>query len=101
MEAAWSSDLPATTIADFTARLEYWAGRGKEDGSGYGILAANFEALAKGLDARRPIQSTKDRARALKEANPEWSLARIGKELGISRQAVHKHLKDLPNARGK
>ena len=101
VEAAWHSDLPVTSIADFAARLEYWAGRGREDGSGYGILAANFEALAKGLSDHRPIRSTKDRARALREANPEWSLARIGKELGISRQAVHKHLKDLPNTRGK
>ncbi|WP_096702902.1 HTH domain-containing protein [Magnetospirillum sp. 15-1] len=93
VEAAWRNGLPAVTIADFSARLEYWAGRGGEDGSGYGVLAADFAALATGLSTRGAGQSTKDRARALKEANPEWSLARIGKELGISRQAVHKHLK--------
>ncbi|MBI3445724.1 MAG: HTH domain-containing protein, partial [Magnetospirillum sp.] len=45
------------------------------------------------LITRGPIQSTKERARQIKTDNPDWSLARIGKELGISRQAVHKHLK--------
>lgn len=95
VEGAWRNGRPAATIADFSARLEYWAGRGGEDGNGYAILAADFEALAAGLSARAPGQSTKDRARALKDTNPEWSLARIGKELGISRQAVHKHLKGV------
>ncbi|CUW40308.1 protein of unknown function [Magnetospirillum sp. XM-1] len=93
VEAAWRRDLPVASIADFSARLDYWSGRGGEDGSGYAVLAADFETLAQGLTARGAAPSTKDRARALKEANPEWSLARIGKELGISRQAVHKHLK--------
>lgn len=93
VEAAWRRDLPVTSIADFAARLDYWNGRGGEDCSGYAVLAADFESLAQGLSARGAAPSTKDRARALKEANPEWSLARIGKELGISRQAVHKHLK--------
>lgn len=95
VEALWRSGAQVSTIADYSARLEYWAGRGGEDGSGYGILAADFETLAKSLSTRGPGQSTKDRARALREANPEWSLARIGKELGISRQAVHKHLKGM------
>jgi hypothetical protein len=93
VEALWRHGLPVVTVADFSARLEYWAGRGGDDGSGYGILAVDFETLAKGLSSRGAGQSTKDRARALREANPDWSLARIGKELGISRQAVHKHLK--------
>ncbi|EME70869.1 hypothetical protein H261_06544 [Paramagnetospirillum caucaseum] len=94
VEAGWRQGLPAATVADFSARLEYWAGRRGEDGSGYAILAADFAALARnGLASRAQGPSTKDRARALKTANPEWSLARIGKELGISRQAVHKHLK--------
>lgn len=93
VEAAWRRDLPVSSIADFSARLDYWSSRGGEDGSGYGVLAADFQSLAQGLGTRGAAPSTKDRARALKEANPEWSLARIGKELGISRQAVHKHLK--------
>ncbi|BAE51190.1 HTH domain-containing protein [Paramagnetospirillum magneticum] len=93
VEAAWGRGRPAVTIADFSARLEFWSGRGGDDCSGYGILVADFQALSKALSTRAPGQSTKDRARALKQANPEWSLARIGKELGISRQAVHKHLK--------
>ncbi|KIL98842.1 hypothetical protein CCC_02292 [Paramagnetospirillum magnetotacticum MS-1] len=97
VEAAWRKDLPAATIADYSARLEYWAERGGEDLSGYAILARDFEVLAKGLSARAPGQSTKDRAKSLRQANPDWSLARIGKELGISRQAVHKHLKTLGN----
>ena len=81
------------TLGDFTARLEYWAKRGGDDGSGYSILAADLDVVSQGLTTRGPIQSTKDRARQIKGANPDWSLARIGKELGISRQAVHKHLK--------
>jgi hypothetical protein len=93
VEALWRHGLPAATVADFSARLEYWAGRGGDEGCGYGILMADFDALARGLSSRGSGRSTKDRARALREANPEWSLARIGKELGISRQAVHKHLK--------
>lgn len=93
VEAAWRRETPSASVADFSARLEYWAGRAAEDGSGYGVLAADFEALSKSLGTRSGGPSTKDKARALREANPDWSLARIGKELGISRQAVHKHLK--------
>lgn len=93
VEAVWRHGLPVVSMADFSARLEYWAGRGGDDGSGYGILAADFHTLSKSLSSRGSGHSTKDRAHALRAANPDWSLARIGKELGISRQAVHKHLK--------
>jgi len=92
-EAAWRRGVPSSSPADFAARLEYWSTRGADDGEGYRVLAGDFDAVAKALAGRAGGPSTKDRARALREANPEWSLARIGKELGISRQAVHKHLK--------
>lgn len=93
VEAIWRQGVPSAGAADFSARLEYWSTRAAEDGSGYAILAADFEGLAGLLAGRGGGPSTKDKARALRAANPDWSLARIGKELGISRQAVHKHLK--------
>jgi hypothetical protein len=80
-------------MEDLSARLEYWASRGGDDGLGYGVLLGDLAAVLPALTARTPSQSTKDRARQLKTENPNWSLARIGKSLGISRQAVHKHLK--------
>lgn len=91
--AAWGKGARVTTLADFSARLDYWASRAAEDVGGYAVLAADFAALGSALSGRLPGTSTKDKARALRDAHPEWSLARIGKELGISRQAVHKHLK--------
>lgn len=93
---SWAHTAPVTSSADFAARLEYWRDRARGDGSGYAVLADGFAALAETLTARAAGPSTKDRAWALRRANPDWSLARIGKELGISRQAVHKHLKTPP-----
>ncbi|MGE5505354.1 MAG: hypothetical protein ACM31L_13090 [Actinomycetota bacterium] len=93
VEELWRSRQPARSLADVAARLEYWVGRGGDDGSGYRVLAADVVRLAdSGVPLRRG-DGTKDRARRLREQHPDWSLARIGKELGISRQAVHKHLK--------
>jgi hypothetical protein len=88
-EELWRNGLPAHSLADVAARLEYWVGRGGDDGHGYRVLAADILRLAEA----RPPESTGQRARRLKARNPDWSLARIGQELGISRQAVHKHLK--------
>lgn len=93
VEELWRRDLPAADLADFTARLDYWARHGGDDGSGYALLEADLRRITPTLGAAVPQETTKERARRLKAANPDWSLARIGKELGISRQAVHKHLK--------
>ncbi|CAA7617394.1 conserved hypothetical protein [Candidatus Terasakiella magnetica] len=93
VEELWRRDLPAADLADFTARLDYWAHYGGGDGSGYALLEADLRRITPTLGAAVPQETTKERARRLKATNPEWSLARIGKELGISRQAVHKHLK--------
>lgn len=93
VEDLWRRGLRAMGVEDLSARLEYWASRGGDDGLGYGVLLGDLAAVLPALTARTPSQSTKDRARQLKTENPNWSLARIGKSLGISRQAVHKHLK--------
>lgn len=93
VEEAWRRDLPVRNSAEFEARLDYWASRGGDDGSGYGILALDWRRLGSLMAPAASGESTKDRARRLKAENPTWSLARVGKELGISRQAVHKHLK--------
>lgn len=93
VEELWRRGLRAATLGDLYARLDYWAARGGDDGTGYGVLQADLDAVAAQLISRSPGESTKDRARRLKADHPDWSLARIGKELGISRQAVHKHLK--------
>jgi hypothetical protein len=93
VEELWRSGALAQSLADLAARLEYWASRGGDDGSGYRVLAADvLRVIDSGMGLRRG-DGTKDRARRLKQQHPDWSLARIGKELGISRQAVHKHLK--------
>lgn len=92
-EELWRNGLPAHGLADVAARLEYWVGRGGDDGHGYRVLAADILRLAEANLAARPPEGSGDRARTLKARHPEWSLARIGQELGISRQAVHKHLK--------
>jgi len=93
VEALWRKGLRAAGLDDIVARLDYWAGRGGDDGSGYGVLRDDLAAVSVALAARAPGESTKERARRLKSDHPEWSLAKIGKALGISRQAVHKHLK--------
>lgn len=93
VEALWRKGLPAASLEDFAARLGYWAARGGDDGIGYGVLLDDLAAVAAGLTAKAPAESTKERARRLKSEHPDWSLARIGATLGISRQAVHKHLK--------
>ncbi|CAA7613809.1 HTH domain-containing protein [Magnetospirillum sp. SS-4] len=93
VEDLWRKGLRAASLADLYARLDYWAARGGDDGAGYGVLQSDLDAVAAILGPRGGGETTKDRARRLKAANPHWSLARIGKELGISRQAVHKHLK--------
>lgn len=93
VEDAWRRDLPVRSPAEFEARLDYWASRGGDDGAGYGILLLDWRRLGTLLVNPAAAESTKDKARRLKLEHPDWSLARIGKELGISRQAVHKHLK--------
>lgn len=92
VEDAWRRDLPVRTAAEFEARLDYWASRGGDDGTGYGVLLHDLRLLGN-LLPHGGTESTKDKARRLKAENPGWSLAMIGKELGISRQAVHKHLR--------
>lgn len=93
VEDSWRRDLPVRSPAEFEARLDYWASRGGDDGAGYGILLLDWRRLGGLLVPAAAGESTKEKARRLKAENPAWSLARIGKELGISRQAVHKHLK--------
>lgn len=92
VEDAWRRDLSVRSPAEFEARLDYWASRGGDDGTGYGVLLLDWRRLGN-LAAPAGGESTKDKVRRLRAGNPTWSLARIGKELGISRQAVHKHLK--------
>lgn len=92
VEDVWRRDLPVRSPADFEARLDYWASRGGDDGTGYGILLLDWRRLG-ALVTPAASENTKEKARRLKAENPDWSLARIGQELGISRQAVHKHLK--------
>ena len=68
------------------------SGAGQGDGAGYARLSYDLaQLLAQGVGLGGG-ETTKDKCRRLKRDNPNWSLARIGKELGISRQAVHKHL---------
>ncbi|RAU22600.1 hypothetical protein CU669_07925 [Paramagnetospirillum kuznetsovii] len=98
VEDLWRRDVNAASLDDFSARLDYWAERGGDDGGGYAVLLRDFAAMAHGLSAKSSRESTKDRARRLKSEHPEWSLATIGKQLGISRQAVHKHLKGFNTA---
>jgi HTH domain len=89
----WRRDMAARTLSDVMARLEYWSSQGGDDGTGYHILTRDLRSLS--LMAR-PVAdqiSTKERLKILKQAHPDWSLARLGQELGISRQAVHKHMK--------
>jgi hypothetical protein len=93
VEELWRRRLPARSLGDVQARLEYWAGRGGDDGAGYGVLLGDLATLTAAAAASPSAESTKDRARRLKRDHPDWSLARIGDKLGISRQAVHKHLK--------
>ncbi|MDO8606244.1 MAG: hypothetical protein Q7R40_06895 [Phaeospirillum sp.] len=93
VEDLWRKGLRAAGLDDVSARLDYWAGRGGDDGAGYAVLRDDLGAISAGFAAIAPAETTKDRARRLKSEHPEWSLARIGKALGISRQAVHKHLK--------
>ncbi|WP_040567703.1 helix-turn-helix domain-containing protein [Magnetospirillum molischianum] len=92
VERMWRCDLSATGPADLIARLEYWVERGGDDGSGYRTLLDDLTSLA-GAMLRSSEGGSHARILRLKAENPDWSLARIGQELGISRQAVHKHLK--------
>ncbi|HLO78713.1 MAG TPA: HTH domain-containing protein [Magnetospirillum sp.] len=93
VEEAWRRELPVRSPADFEARLDYWASRGGDDGTGFGVLLLDWRRLGGLVVSPASAETTKEKARRLKAENPTWSLARIGKELGISRQAVHKHLK--------
>lgn len=92
VEDAWRRDLSVRNPAEFEARLDYWASRGGDDGTGYGVLLLDWRRLGAWVVPQAGT-STKEKARRLRTEHPDWSLARIGKELGISRQAVHKHLK--------
>lgn len=89
----WRKDLPVRDGADLEARLSYWSERADGDSTGYAIILAGFRALMESGVLGQGGESTKGKARRLRQDHPEWSLARIGAELGISRQAVHKHLK--------
>lgn len=86
----WRADLCAASPADLAARLEYWVEFGGDDGKGYKVLQDDLAAMS--LPAVPP-DGSRERIRRLKTAHPDWSLAQIGAVLGISRQAVHKHLK--------
>ncbi len=97
VEELWRRGLPIRDAAEFEARLRYWAERGGDDGAGYGTLLADLRSLASLAPTGRGGDDTKDKVRRLRAENPAWSLARIGRELGISRQAVHKHLKGGPS----
>lgn len=93
VEDLWRRDLPAASLSDLDVRLHYWATRGAGDQSGYGIVRADLaRLLAQGTQLPVPSPSTRAKCQQLRADNPAWSLARIGQELGISRQAVHKHL---------
>ncbi|MCA1906944.1 MAG: helix-turn-helix domain-containing protein [Magnetospirillum sp.] len=93
VQLEWAATLPVRSLADFQMRLEYWRSHGGDDGAGYARLEQDFvQLLAQGVSLGG-VETTKDKCRRLKLDNPKWSLARIGQELGISRQAVHKHLK--------
>lgn len=94
VEDLWRKDLPARNAADLDARLEFWATRGGDDRAGYVVALADLRRLMDNGGLKGPGEGTKEKCRRLKADNPDWSLARIGKQLGISRQAVHKHLKD-------
>lgn len=94
VEDLWRKDLPARNAADLDARLEFWATRGGDDRAGYVVALADLRRLMDNGGLKGPGEGTKEKCRRLKAENPDWSLARIGKQLGISRQAVHKHLKD-------
>lgn len=89
----WARELPAQSLADVLARLDFWTSRGGDDGRGYGVLAADLACLAAQGITLGQSESTKAKCHRLRRDNPHWPLARIGKELGITRQAVHKHLK--------
>ncbi|MEW5728029.1 MAG: HTH domain-containing protein [Pseudomonadota bacterium] len=94
VEDLWRRGLAVRDAVEFEARLRYWAERGGDDGTGYAVLLSDLARLASLVPAGRGGgESTKEKARRLRAENPGWSLARIGQELGISRQAVHKHLK--------
>jgi hypothetical protein len=99
VEDLWRRDLPPRNATDLVARLHYWVDHGGDDGAGYAVVLRDVETLLAAGAAVAPARvggRTGDTARRLKAAHPEWSLARIGRELGISRQAVHKHLRKRP-----
>lgn len=89
----WRRDLPVKSGEEIRLRLEFWRERGGDDGAGYAILSADLDRLGgtgiSGVGGR----GTHDAVLRLKAENPAWSLARIAQEVGISRQAVHKHLR--------
>ncbi|MBC7905812.1 MAG: hypothetical protein H7Y60_03575 [Rhodospirillaceae bacterium] len=87
----WSRGLAVRDPAELEARLEYWTTHGGDDGAGYAIIAEDVRRLSGGF--AKVGEGTKDKVRRLKAEHPDWSLARIGKELCITRQAVHKHLR--------
>lgn len=93
VQLEWAMGLPVRDLSELHIRLEYWKTHGGDDGAGYARLHDDLTALLAQGAALPAGEGTKDKCRRLKSENPGWSLARIGQELGISRQAVHKHLK--------
>ena len=91
VEDLWARRLPAKDWSDLLARLEYWAERDGGEESIFNVLRGDVETLSR--KGAAPAEGTAARVRELREAHPDWSLARIGQAVGISRQAVHKHLK--------
>lgn len=89
----WRRDLPVKSGEELRLRLEFWRERGGDDGAGYAILSADLDHLIGGEASTLGGRGTHDAVLRLKAENPAWSLARIAQEVGISRQAVHKHLR--------
>lgn len=91
VENLWARALPARSWDDLRLRLDYWAGRDGDHGGGYALLCREWDALCHA--ALPMVEGSREKCRRLRAENPGRSLADIGRELGISRQAVHKHLK--------
>lgn len=93
VEELWRGALAVRDAAELEARLDFWATRAGDDGAGYTILQQDVRRLVAGGGLTTVGEGTREKCLRLKAEHPEWSLARIGGALGITRQAVHKHLK--------